>query len=55
MKLSIIIPMYNVELYIEQCLLSCLKQDIPSSDYEIIVVNDGSGEKYEHIFEKAKE
>ena len=42
MHLSIIIPMYNVELYIEACLLSCLKQDIPLSDYEIIVVNDGS-------------
>lgn len=42
MKLSIIIPMYNVELYIEKCLLSCLDQDIPQSDYEIIVVNDGS-------------
>lgn len=42
MRLSIIIPMYNVELYIERCLLSCLKQDIPMSDYEIIVVNDGS-------------
>ena len=34
--------MYNVELYIEQCLLSCLKQDIPDSDYEIIIINDGS-------------
>lgn len=42
MLLSIIIPMYNVELYVEQCLLSCLRQDIPTSDYEIIVVNDGS-------------
>lgn len=42
MKLSIIIPMYNVELYIERCLKSCLKQDIPYEDYEIIVVNDGS-------------
>lgn len=45
MKLSIIIPMYNVELYIEKCLLSCLKQDIPSSNYEIIVVNDGSPDR----------
>ena len=34
--------MYNVELYIEQCLLSCLRQNISTSDYEIIVVNDGS-------------
>lgn len=42
MKLSIIIPVYNVEKYLEACLLSCVKQDIPISDYEIIVVNDGS-------------
>ena len=42
MKLSIIIPMYNVEPYIEKCLLSCLNQNIPHADYEIIVVNDGS-------------
>lgn len=42
MKLSIIIPMFNVELYIEKCLLSCLHQDVPSSEYEIVVVNDGS-------------
>ena len=41
-KLSIIIPIYNVEKYIEKCLLSCINQDIPSSDYEIIVINDGS-------------
>lgn len=34
--------MYNVELYIERCLMSCLKQDVPYGDYEIIVVNDGS-------------
>ena len=34
--------MYNVDLYIEKCLLSCLEQDIPQSDYEMIVVNDGS-------------
>lgn len=34
--------MYNVELYIERCLWSCLKQDISYEDYEIIVVNDGS-------------
>lgn len=34
--------MYNVELYIERCLMSCLKQDISYEDYEIVVVNDGS-------------
>lgn len=41
-KLSIIIPVYNVELYLEKCLQSCLSQDIPHNEYEIIVVNDGS-------------
>lgn len=40
--LSIIVPVYNVEPYLERCLLSCLRQDIPQDDYEIIVVNDGS-------------
>lgn len=42
MKLSIVIPVYNVEKYIEKCLLSCLNQDISFDLYEIIVVNDGS-------------
>lgn len=42
LKLSIIIPVYNVEPYIANCLDSCLQQDIPIEEYEIIVVNDGS-------------
>ena len=42
MKLTIIIPVYNTENYLERCLVSCLDQDIPESDYEIIVLNDGS-------------
>lgn len=42
MILSIIVPMYKVEEYIEKCLYSCLTQNIPSSQYEIICVNDGS-------------
>lgn len=41
-KLSIVIPVYNVERYIEKCLLSCLRQDLSPKQYEIIVVNDGS-------------
>lgn len=44
MKLSIIIPVFNVEKYLEKCLKSCLNQDILSTDYEIIVVNDGSSD-----------
>ncbi|MCI6160840.1 MAG: glycosyltransferase [Prevotella sp.] len=41
-KLSIIVPVYNVEAYLERCVRSLLDQDIDSSDYEIILVNDGS-------------
>ena len=42
MLLSIIIPVYNVESFVEQCLRSCESQNIPKNEYEIIVVNDGS-------------
>lgn len=52
MKLSIIIPVYNVEKYIEKCLFSCLNQDIPFDDYEIIVVNDGSPDNSLSIVER---
>lgn len=42
MRLSIIIPVYNVEKYVSKCLGSVLDQDIDPKDYEIIIVNDGS-------------
>lgn len=42
MKISIIVPMYNVEVYIDKCIQSCLNQDIEKTEYEIICVNDGS-------------
>lgn len=46
MKLSIVIPIYNVERYIEKCLKSCVNQDIElGKDYEIICVNDGTMDK----------
>ena len=37
---SIIIPVFNVEKYIEQCINSIIEQDFNS--YEIICVDDGS-------------
>lgn len=40
MKLSIIVPIYNVAPYLRKCVDSLLSQDI--SDYEIILVDDGS-------------
>lgn len=41
-RLSIIIPFYNVEQYIAQCLDSVYQQDIPETEYEVICVNDAS-------------
>lgn len=42
LRLSIIIPFYNVEKYITECLDSVYNQDIPENEYEVICVNDGS-------------
>lgn len=52
MKLSIIIPVYNVEKYLLRCLNSCANQDIASADYEIIIVNDGSPDGSKAIAEE---
>lgn len=41
-ELSIILPIYNVEPYLEKCIRSLENQDIPKEAYEIICVNDGS-------------
>lgn len=40
--LSIIVPIYNVEPYVEKCLRSLETQDISRDDFEIICINDGS-------------
>lgn len=41
-KLSIIIPVYNVEHYIKQCLDSIFTEENATLPYEVIVVNDGT-------------
>jgi glycosyltransferase involved in cell wall biosynthesis len=41
-KLSFILPCYNVEKYIVACLDSLYQQDIPEKEYEVICVNDCS-------------
>lgn len=41
-ELSVVVPMYNAEKYITECLDSVINQDLDKDKYEIIVVNDGS-------------
>lgn len=40
--ISIVVPVYNVEKYLSTCFDSLLNQGLDMSDYEIILVNDGS-------------
>lgn len=57
-KISVVVPVYKVEQYIDRCMESLIKQDFDS--YEIILVDDGSpdncgsicdkyAEKYEYV------
>ena len=50
MKISVIVPVYNVYNYIDKCLNSLVNQTL--RDIEIIVVNDGSPDNSEEIIEK---
>lgn len=49
MKLSIVVPAYNVEKYIERCINSMINYDY---DYEIIIINDGSTDNTLNVVEK---
>lgn len=53
MKLSIVIPVYNLAQYIEKCLNSILNQ--PFKDYEIICVNDGSTDNSLEVLNRYKD
>ena len=53
MKISIIIPVYNAEDYIEPCLESIMSQDF--LDYEVIVVDDGSTDRSGEICDRFAE
>lgn len=49
-KVSVIVPVYNVERYIRKCLESLINQTL--YDIEIIVVNDGSTDLSKNIIEE---
>lgn len=49
-KVSVIIPVYNAEKYLRECLDSVVYQTM--QEKEIICINDGSGDKSEEILEE---
>lgn len=49
MKLSIIIPVYNAEKFLPECLDSLASQTM--DDYEVILINDGSKDSSQNIIE----
>ena len=46
-KVSIIVPIYNTEKYLYECINSILKQNL--TEIEIICINDGSSDNSENI------
>ena len=51
-KVSVIIPVYNVQDTLEKCVNSAVKQDLEQQDYEIILINDGSTDRSLEIAEE---
>ena len=45
MKLSIIVPVYNVEKYIRPCIESIYRQHLDEAEFEVIIVNDGTKDR----------
>lgn len=48
-KISIIIPVYNIDKYLSRCIESCIKQSL--KDIEIICINDGSTDTSQSIID----
>lgn len=51
-RLSFIVPFYNVEKYIEECIRSLYDQDIPQEEYEVLCVDDCSPDGSRAIVEQ---
>lgn len=52
MDLSIIVPVYNTEKFLEECLLTIFKSGVEINRFEVIVVNDGSTDNSFSIIKK---
>ena len=51
-KATIIIPIYNSEKYLEECLKSLLVQTMPQNEMEVLLINDGSTDSSVQICEQ---
>ncbi len=51
-KLSVVVPVYNVEKYLSECLDSLLNQGLSDEEYEIVCVDDGSTDNSLSILRK---
>ena len=49
MKISVIMPVYNAEKYLNKCLDSIINQTIGFNNIELIIINDGSTDNSEKI------
>lgn len=54
-RISVIVPIYNVEDYIENCLKSLVEQTIDKNDLEVLLINDGSPDGSEAICKRYAE
>lgn len=52
MRLSIIIPIYNVAKWLGRCIASVRNQGLAPEDYEIVAVNDGSTDDSMKVLEE---
>lgn len=54
-RVSVIIPSFDCEKYLARCLRSILSQSIDSTDYEVILVDDGSTDKTLSVIQHFKD
>ena len=54
-KISVIVPVYNVEKYLEETIESVIAQTLGFKNIQLILVNDGSPDNSEEICLKYKE
>ena len=49
--ITVLVPVLNAEKYISRCLRSLLDQTLPRSEYQILVVDDGSTDKTNEVLQ----